>query len=79
MMRRVKSIYYELIISVFEKYGFHVIESSDRKTLYISKHPSPTHSVPFTEIEEVFLKEGLDEFIDGISPVHIATWKITVI
>jgi hypothetical protein len=78
-MRKVKSIYYELIIAVFEKYGFHVIESTDKKTIYISKHPSPSSSVPFTEIEEVFMREGLEEYIDGVSPVHIATWKITVI
>jgi len=77
-VKRVKSVYYELIVSIFEKYGYNVVESSDKKTMYVSKHPSP-QSVPFTEIEELFLKENLDEYIDAISPVHIASWKICLI
>ena len=78
-MKKARHLYYDLVVSVFEKYGFETIICPDYKTLYVSKHPDCMASVPFTAIEEIFLREELDEFIDDISPIHLSSWKIVVI
>lgn len=78
-MRRIKSIYYDVIVSIFEKYGYEVVTSLDRKNIYISKNPELNETIPFREIEDIFIKENLSQLIDDIYPVQVSTWRVTVI
>ena len=71
--------YYQLIVAILEKYGYEVTSCSDFKTLFVSRHPEQAKSIPFTDLELIFVAEELNEYIDDIEPVHIASWKIKTI
>lgn len=77
-MKKAKSLYTELVKLIFEKYGFTVNVSSDKKSLFISGPFETKDHIPFSEIEAIIEKEGLDIFLAEVHPVYITSWRITV-
>ena len=79
LMKTARHRYYQLMVLIFEKYGFEVITSNDYRTIYVCKNPCDSASVPFLDLEKVLMKEELDDYIKDVVPVHVAAWKIVVV
>lgn len=78
-MLETRRCYYQLIVAILEKYGYEVTTCSDFKTLYVARHPEQAKTIPFTDLELIFIAEELQDFIDDVEPVHIASWKVKTI
>lgn len=77
-MKKARSLYTEFVRLVFEKYGYTVTLSKDKKSLFISGPFDSTQHVPFSDIEEIIEKEALDIFLAEVEPVFISSWRINV-
>lgn len=78
-MKTARHRYYQLLVLIFEKYGYEVITSNDYRTLYICKNPCESASIPFTNLEQILEKEELDDYIKDVVPIHIASWKLLIV
>lgn len=77
-MKKARALYTELVKLVFEKYGYTVTLSKDKKHLFVSGPFNVSEHIPFSELQEIIEQESLDIFLAEVQPVYITSWKISV-